>query len=245
MESTTYIALSRQSGLGRQLNVVANNLANMNTSGFKGEKMMFVEHLVRSKGGHRPISEKHAYVRDIATMRDFSEGPLEQTGNPLDLAISGEGFFTIQTDQGDKYTRNGHFELDQDGQLVNRSGNPVLAEGGNPVFFAPGDTKIAISRDGTISTQNGDLGKLAIVKFANEQQLRPGAGGLFTTEATPETVENANIQQGMLEGSNVLPIVEMAHMIEVHRTYDGVKDFLKREDERQRKMIRDLAQVSA
>jgi len=244
MESTTYIALSRQGGLRRQLNVVANNLANMNTSGFKGEKMMFVEHLVRSKGGHRPIGEKQAYVRDIATMRDFSEGPLEQTGNPLDLAISGEGFFTIQTDQGNKYTRNGHFELDEAGQLITRSGDPVLAEGGNPVFFAPGDTKIAISRDGTIATQNGDLGKLAIVKFTNGQQLRPGAGGMFATEATPEVVENANIQQGMLEGSNVLPIVEMAHMIDVHRTYDSVKGFLEREDERMRKMIKDLAQVT-
>ncbi len=245
MESTTYIALSRQGGLRRQLDVVANNLANMNTSGFKGEKMMFVEHLVRSKGGHRPIGEKHAYVRDIATMRDFSEGPLEKTGNPLDLAINGDGYFTVQTEQGDRYTRSGHFELDETGQLVTRAGDPVLAEGGNPIFFAPGDTKIAIAKDGTVSTQNGDLGKLSIVKFDNNQQLRPGAAGLFATEATPTTVENPNVQQGMLEGSNVLPIVEMAHMIQVHRTYDGVKSFLEREDERMRKMVRDLAQVSA
>jgi len=245
MESSTYIALSRQGGLRRQLDVVANNLANMNTAGFKGEKMMFVEHLVRSRGGNMPVNEKTSYVRDIATLRDFSEGPLEQTGNPLDLAIDGEGFFTIQTDQGDQYTRNGHFELDQAGQLVTKSGAPVLAEGGNPVFFAPGDTKIAISKDGTISTQNGDLGKLAIVNFTNAQVLRPGAGGLFATDATPNVVATPNVQQGMLEGSNVLPIVEMANMINVHRTYDGVKAFIDREDQRMRKMVRDLAQVTA
>jgi len=93
MEASTYIALSRQGGLRRQLDVIANNLANMNTTGFKGEKMMFVEHLVRSRGGHKPIGTKISYIRDIATLRDFSEGPLEGTGNPLDVAIKGDGFF--------------------------------------------------------------------------------------------------------------------------------------------------------
>jgi len=245
MESSTYIALSRQGGLRRQLDVVANNLANMNTAGFKSEKMMFVEHLERSQGGFRPISEKNSYVRDIATVRDFSEGPLEQTGNPLDLAISGNGFFTIQTNTGNRYTRNGHFELDQTGQLVTKAGDPVLTDSGNPIFFAPGDTKIAVAKDGTVSTQNGSLGKLAIVDFKNEQQLRPGAGGLFATQATPQKVQNPVINQGMLEGSNVAPIVEMANMITVNRTYDGVKNFLEREDERIRKMVRDVAQVIA
>lgn len=243
MEATSYVALSRQTGLRRQLNIVANNLANMNTSGFKGEKMMFVEHLTKSKGGHKPISEKVAYVRDIATVRDFSEGPLEKTGNPLDLAISGEGFFIIQTDQGNQYTRNGRFQLDAGGQLVNQQGHPVLAEGGNPIFFAPGDTNISISRDGTVASDTGDIGKLSLVQFENAQELRPGAGGLFSTEAVPEPVEDPHIEQGMLEGSNVLPIIEMTRMIDVHRTYDSVKSMIEREDDRQRQMIRDLAKV--
>jgi len=243
MESTSYVALSRQTGLRRQLNIVANNLANMNTSGFKGEKMMFVEHLTKSKGGHQPISEKVAYVRDIATVRDFSEGPLESTGNPLDMAVTGEGFFIIQTDQGNQFTRNGRFQLDQAGQLVNQQGFPVLADGGNPIFFAPGDTNITVSRDGTVATDAGDVGKLSLVTFENPQEMRPGAGGLFSTEAAPQPVENPNIQQGMLEGSNVLPIIEMTRMIDVHRTYDSVKGMIEREDDRQRQMIRDLAKV--
>ncbi len=243
MEAASYVALSRQSGLRRQMDIVANNLANMSTSGFKGEKMMFVEHLVKSKGGHKPISERIAYVRDIATLRDHSEGPIETTGNPLDLAISGEGFFTIQTDQGDRYTRNGRFQLDQGGQLVNQQGFPVLAEGGQPIFFAPGDTNISIARDGTVATDNGDLGKLSLVSFENPQEMRPGAGGLFATEAAPQAVENPNIQQGMLEGSNVLPIIEMSRMIDVHRTYDNVKKFIEREDDRMRQMVRDMAKV--
>jgi len=244
MEASTYIALSRQGGLRRQLDVIANNLANMNTTGFKGEKMMFVEHLVRSRGGHKPIGTKISYVRDIATLRDFSEGPLEGTGNPLDVAIKGDGFFTVRTPQGDRYTRNGRFELDEGGQLVTQAGHPVLAEGGAPVFFAPGDTEITIGRDGTISTQNGDLGKLAVVNFENPQVLRPGAGSLFATEDVPQAVEDPQVQQGMLESSNILPIIEMARMIDVHRKYDSVKNFVEREDDRLKKMVRDLARVA-
>ena len=123
----------------RNVEVVSNNLANMNTSGFKSEKMMFVEHLVRSKNIESALGEKNAYVRDIATRRDFSEGSLEATGNPLDFGMSGDGFFTIQTEFGNQYTRNGHFQLDQDGQLVTEAGHPVMADGDTPIFFAPGD----------------------------------------------------------------------------------------------------------
>ena len=115
METSTLIALSRQGGLRRQMDIVANNLANMNTTGFKGEKMMFVEHLVRSRGDGRQSRPKLAFARDIATFRDVTEGPLEKTGNPLDMAVSGEGFFVIQAGQGNSYTRNGRFKLDDGG----------------------------------------------------------------------------------------------------------------------------------
>jgi len=242
VEATTYIALSRQGGLRRQMDIVANNLANMSTSGYKSEKMMFVEHLVKSKNQDSALGQKNAYVRDIATRRDFSEGSLETTNNPLDLGITGDGFFTIQTELGNRYTRNGHFQLDQEGQLVTETGDPVLADGDTPIFFAPGDTKIVITRDGTLSTQNGELGKLAIVTFENLQNLKPGASGLFRG-GTPIPVEYPNIHQGMLEGSNVKPIIEMSYMIGVHRAYDNVKIFMEREDERMREMAKSLAEV--
>ena len=227
------------------MDIVAHNIANMSTSGYKGERMMFVEHLVKSQGGEQILGDKISYVRDIATMRDMSPGPLEQTGNPLDVAIEGEGYFVIQTDTGNNYTRNGHFRLDNGGQIVTASGNPVLSDGGQPFFLAPGDTKVAIAQDGTVSTLNGALGRLAVVNFENEHQLRPGAGGLYNTEAVPQPVERPNIAQGMLEGSNVQPVIEMARMIEVHRAYDAVKGFAEKEDDRMRKMIRDLSQVQA
>ena len=240
MENTAFIALSRQSALGRQLSVVANNIANMNTTGFKGEKMMFVEHLVRSRGGDRILGPKLAYVRDIATMRDTSEGPLMTTGNPFDLAIRGDGYFVIDTENGERYTRNGRFRLDEEGQLVTGLGDPVLSDSGNPFVFGPGDRDVTISRDGTVSTKNGQLGKIRVVSFENQQQSEVAAGGLLSSQLPSEDVEGPDVVQGALEGSNVEPIIEMAQMIRVQRSYDSVKNFIEREDDRIKRMVKDL-----
>lgn len=246
MENTLYVALSRQSSLRRQMDVVANNLANMSTHGYRGGKMMFVEHLVKSKGGETLLTPELAYTRDIATMTDTKPGAVETTGNPLDLAIQGEGYFVVQTPEGERYTRNGRLQLDNTGQLVNQLGQAVLADGGAPLIFAPEDTEIVISQDGTVSTNNGELGKLRVVRFENDQLLDRTSGAQFiTTEQNPAIdVETPTVLQGAVEGSNVEPIVEMANMIEVHRAYDSVKSFINREDERQRQMIRDLAAVA-
>jgi len=246
MENTMYVALSRQSTLRRQMDVVANNLANMSTHGYKSGQMMFVEHLTKSKGGEGLLTPKLSYVRDIATMTDTKPGAIEHTGNPLDIAIQGDGYFVVQTPEGERYTRNGRLQLDNTGQLVNQLGQPVLADGGAPMIFAPEDTEIVVSKDGTVSTNNGELGKLRVVNFENQQLLDRSSGAQFsTTEDNPaQDVENVTVLQGAVEGSNVEPIMEMANMISVHRAYDGVKSFIEREDERQRTMIRDLAAAS-
>ncbi|MGJ3258645.1 MAG: flagellar basal-body rod protein FlgF [Rhodospirillales bacterium] len=246
MENTTYVALSRQATLRRQMDVVANNLANMSTHGYKSGQMMFVEHLTKSKGGESLLTPKLAYVRDIATMTDTKPGAIESTGNPLDIAIQGEGYFVVQTPEGEHYTRNGRLQLDNTGQLVNQLGQPVLADGGAPLIFAPEDTEIVISKDGTVSTNNGELGKLRVVRFDNDQLLDRTSGAQFTTtEDNPaQDVEDPTVLQGAVEGSNVEPILEMANMISVHRAYDSVKSFIEREDERQRSMIREMAGTS-
>lgn len=223
------------------MDIVANNIANMNTTGFKGEDMMFVEHLVKTKGGDKPAGLKLAYSRDIATLMNTAEGPMESTGNPLDLAISGDGFFVVQTPQGERYTRNGRFQLNEGGQLVNQAGQAVLSAGGQPFILAPEDKEITISRDGTIATNNGTLGKLKVVRFDNPQVLKRVAGGLLSAEGVqPTDVPSPNVAQGMLEGANVQPIFEMAKMIDIHRTYESVRNFIEREDERMRTMIREM-----
>ena len=243
METSAVIAASRQGALRRELETVANNLANMSTNGYKSSQMMFVEHIVKSKGGESLISPKLTFTRDIATRIDTSDGAIQTTDNPLDLAIRNDGFFVVQDTNGKQYyTRNGQFHLDTTGQVVNQQGYALTTTGGAPVVFGPTDTKIQVSRDGTMSSENGQLGKLQIVKFANPQQLQRTSGALFTSQSTPTAVNQPDVIQGALEGSNVQPIVEIAKMIKLHRNYESAKAFIEREDERQRQMIRDLSQ---
>ena len=242
METTSLIALSGQSSLARQMDIVANNIANMNTHGFKSEDVMFVEHLVKSRGGPRIRPTKLAYVRDIATMTDMRPGQMEKTGNPLDLAIRGEGFFVVQTEDGERYTRNGRFQLDDGGQIVTQNGDPVLSNGGEPFFLSPEDTEITISRDGTVATNTGELGKFRVVTFDNPQELKRFADGIFASKTAPTDVATVQIDQGTLEGSNIQPILEMAKLIEISRKYDSTRKFIDREDERMRNMIKEFGQ---
>lgn len=241
METTAVIAASRQGALRRQLNVVANNLANMSTNGYKADQMMFVEHVVKSKGGERLISPKLTFTRDLATRLDTTDGAIETTGNQLDMAIRNDGFFVVRDPQGAEfYTRNGQFRLDTNGQIVNQQGYPLLSSGGQPITLGPNDAEINVARDGTISTENGQIGKVRIVRFENPQDLVRTSGALFSSNTPAIDIPSPDIIQGALEGSNVEPIMEMAKMIELHRSYESAKSFIEREDERQKEMIRSL-----
>ena len=240
MENTLLVATSHQGALRRQMEVIAHNFANMNTTGFKRERMMFVDHLVRgagAAGGDGASDGNLAFVRDVATYRDLSEGNLTQTGNPLDVAIEGDGFFAIGSPDGERYSRNGSFVLDDEGQLVTGNGMPVLTGGGQPIYFSTADTEITISRDGTISTENGELGRLRVVRFEDPHSMRRVEGGLMSSDDTPEEVVVPRVVQGMIEGSNVEPILEMERMISVHRAYERSKKLVDGENERIRKMI--------
>jgi flagellar basal-body rod protein FlgF len=241
MENTSYIALSRQGVLRRQMDVIANNLANMTSTGFQAERMVFIDHLVRSRGGESLLGDKQAYVRDIATVRDMSEGSLERTHNPLDVAIHGDGYFAVETEAGERYTRSGHFRLDSSGQLVTQLGDPVLSATRQPFYFTPEDTQIHISRDGTVSTENGELGRLRVVSFEEPETMEPTSGGLYRSMETPVDVDRPDVVQGTLEESNVEPILELARMIEVNRAYSHAKNMVDAEDERIKKMMRALA----
>ena len=202
---------------------------------------MFVEHVVKSKGNESFIPSKLSYARDVAQFTDVSEGPLLSTGNDLDVAIKGDGYFVIESEDQEFYSRNGRFQLNGEGQLVNQQGFSVLSDAGAPFIFGPTDTKISIAKDGTISTNNGDLGRIRIVTFEDQQRLTREGAGLYSSKQEPDDAETPALIQGALEGSNVEPILELTRMIETHRAFDSTRKLIEREDSRQKKMIEQLA----
>ena len=241
METSSYIALSRQGGLEREMEVVAHNIANMNSSGFKGDRMMFVQHLVKSQNDQSFVPTKLAFSRDVAEYKDLAEGPITETGNTFNFAVRNDGYFVAQDQNGGQlYTRNGNFTVDSSGQLVTQTGQPVLSNGGAPIFFSPQDTDITVSKDGTISTKTGTLGKLQVVRFDDQQQMKQEANGFLSTDQAPQPVASPTVIQGALEGSNVQPVLEISRMIDVHRAYESVKNFIDSEDQRQKMMIQQL-----
>lgn len=237
MENTLYVALSRQMVMQRHMEVIANNIANMSTPGYKGEQMLFVEYLGKMDGG-----QTVSYVQDLAVVRDFSEGALNRTGNTLDVAIHGTGWFVVDTPEGPRYTRNGHFALDERGQLVTSAGHPVLDRQGQPIRFDTSDTTIDISGDGTIATNNGPKGRLNVVTFADEQLLHKESGSLFSTEQPAEPALKAHVVQGMIENANVEPIIEVTSMMWALRNYQAAQQLIEGDDGLLRRAVETLTQ---
>lgn len=235
MDNTSYIALSRQIALQRQMTVVANNLANTTTTGYKGERMLF-ETVLQQAGAPKKV----AYVQDLAVMRDPSDGPIVRTDNPLDLAIVGDGFFSVRTDQGDRYTRSGHFGLNALGEIVNASGQQLLDEGGGPIVVPPNDPTVTIAPDGTVSNRTGQLGRLRLSAFTNEANLRIEGGGLYVSDNPPDGVATGRILQGSLENSNVQGVLEMTRMIEVVRAFEGTQRLIETHHDLSRRAIERL-----
>ena len=237
MENAGYIALSRQMALTREMDVIANNLANVTTPAFKGQTVRFQEYLDRAKDG-----TKLSYVEDAGMPRDWSAGPLTSTGNPLDIAIHGDGFFVVSTPAGDRYTRKGHFEMDANRQLVSSDGEVVQGDSG-PISVPQDAYDIAVAEDGTVSAkspgspQTTTLGKLRVVNFADLQALQEEAAGLYKTTATATPIANAHLVQGALEQSNVQPIIELTRMMSVSRNYEAAQQLVQSEHERIRKAI--------
>ena len=241
MENTQYIALSKQTVLWKQLSMIGNNLANMNTPGFKQVDPLFDSYLAVTKSEDKPLGERIAYVHDFGIVRDFNNGELSATGNPLDMAIHGDAFFALDHERfGEVYSRNGRFQLNKDGMMVTADGHAVMGENNQPVFIAPNEKDVSVARDGTISTENGVVGRLKVVRFQDNQKLREYYGGLFGTdvEANPPVPNNvAAIEQGYVEQSNVKPVMEITKMIDVQRSYEGVQRLIESENTRRQKAM--------
>jgi flagellar basal-body rod protein FlgF len=234
MDNSLLISLSQQIAAYRSMDVIANNIANASTPGFKRESAKFETYVTTvppSEGQSGP--QTVSFVKDAGTVRDIAQGNINATGAPLDIAINGKGFFTIATPNGERYTRDGHFSLNGAGQIVTTDGYALQGEGG-AITITPTDGEIRISSDGVISSVvNGtlnQLGKLRLTDFADERAMTAEGANLFAS-AQAGTPARATVVQGALEASNVQPVLEISKMIEVMRAYEATATLSKsRED---------------
>jgi flagellar basal-body rod protein FlgF len=241
MDNTMLIGLTRQLTLRRAMDVTANNIANAQTTGFKAERVMLAENF-DSRARHVDGPNRVAFVDEWALGRDFSQGALQQTGRPLDVALEGEGLFTLQTEAGERFTRDGSFTLNADGELTAPDGARVLDDGSNPIILDPGAGQISIDQTGVIS-QNGVAGqRLGIAVFENASLLEKTGDNRFTAPEDAERLADAAplVRQGVIETSNVRPMTEITRMMEVSRAYASVTRMIRDADELSRKAIERL-----
>lgn len=240
MENISYIGLSQQMSLHQQMNIAANNLANMNTPGFKAQGALFIEYLNKAEGAPQEVLRQ---AINHGSYRDLGQGSLQQTFNDYDFAIQGDGYFAIATEGGERYTRAGSFSLNANRELVTKDGELVQGEGGGALTIPAEATDISLGSDGVITTNVGDVGRLKIVNFDNPQALVEQGGNLYSAEGAAPLPSNAKVVQGAVEASNVNPVIEMNRMIEVLRLYQGTQKMLMNDHDRIRSTIQKLTKV--
>ena len=227
MDNSIYISLSRQMAVFRDMSATANNIANADTPGYNAEKVMFTDYLVEDGNRH-----KMAFAQDIASYRDTTNGPMQVTGNTFDLAISGPGYFALETGGGQVYTKAGNFTLGVDGLLMNPAGYPVLDNDGQQIFFEPTDRDIKIGENGIISARSpaGDLeerGQIGLFEFEDEQKMERLNGQLYRTNQEPLEPVEARILQGTLEKSNISAVSELVRSVELSRNVNSTAKFIE------------------
>jgi flagellar basal-body rod protein FlgF len=241
MDIPSSVATSRLVAQQRVMEVVAVNIANVNTPGFKAQRVQFSDWLAPLKGTDAPRGDRTiAYTQDRATWREQRAGTLTHTGNPFDLGITGDGYFTVRTPQGPRLTRDGRFGLMPDGTVANSAGNALLDSNGKPVSLSSTDTQIAIAGDGTVSSENGQLGKIGVVRPIDPMQLAAEGDTLFSSGSPTAPVTSPGVVQGSMEDSNVQPMLEMTRMMDGLRQFQFVSQFIQAESDRQQSAIEKL-----
>jgi flagellar basal-body rod protein FlgF len=235
MDAAGYTTLTRQAGLMREMQVVANNIANISTNGFRREGVIFAEYVAASDDGPS-LSMAHATARHV----DLGQAGLSQTGGAFDFAIQGDGFFLIDTPQGQQLTRAGSFTPSAEGELMTADGFRLLDQGGAPVFVPPDAGQVAMGADGTLSANGVPLGKIGLWQPVDPKQLQHQSGTLFASPSGVEPADGGTMMQGYLEDSNVDAVSEIARMITVQRAYELGQTFLDREDARVRDVVQTL-----
>lgn len=224
MDIPAYVLLSHEQALRRRMDVVANNMANVSTTGFKRELPLFHEQVRRSEGDAPADAKPVSYVLDFGAVHDASVGAFQATGNPLDLAIDGPGYLAVVTpDGGTAYTRAGSLKLLDDGTLATSAGHPVRGEGGAPIVVPPeASTRLSVQADGTVTGAQGPLGRITLTAFDDEAAVDPRGDGLFDGSNGRELpAAETRFRTGGLEASNVQPIVETTQMVEILRSYQS------------------------
>ena len=245
MDNALYIGLSRQMLLRKEMDIIANNIANVDTTGFKVESLM---HKVQpgapamTMGGPRPVK----FVAADGVARDFGQGSLIKTGGEFDMAIEGQGFFQIQTPAGPRFTRDGRFTTDAAGRLVTQAGHPVADESGGEIIIDPEKGQVSIGADGTMSQGEEQVGKVGMFRFANAGALEKAGDNLFRNGSNlqPEPATDvAKLRQGHLEGSNVKPVLEITRMVEVSRAYESTAKMMDSQADLSRRAVDRLGKV--
>ena len=243
MELPTYVALSRLSAQQRAMDVTASNLANGNTPGFKSSRVLFSDWLSNQVGTNAPKGDRSvAYVQDRATYREHLAGVIEHTSNPLDLAISGEGYFTVSTPQGPRLTRAGHFTAQADGSIGDMEGNKLLDAAGKPLRLAPTDADIAITADGAISSESGQIGRIGVVQPTDLNRMTAEGNRNLRADTATNPVAQPKIVQGAVENSNVQPILETTRMMDDLRSFQFTSQFIQAEADRMQTAIDKITQ---
>lgn len=237
MSNAIYATLTRQDGLLREMQVIANNVANASTTGYKSNHAIFAEHIAATNGEGGSVSMGSLSGHN----HDLSQGAMKHTGGQFDMAIHGDGFFVLETLAGERLTRAGAFQLSADGNLVDAFGNQVMAAGGGAIAIPEEVTRISIAPDGTISSGQEIFGQIGVVR-ANGQIAQEG-GTMFLAAEGYEQIEEPNVIQGALEQSNVSSILEISRLIEVQRAYEAGQSLIEKEDERINQLIKTMRQL--
>jgi flagellar basal-body rod protein FlgF len=238
MDINSSVAASRLVAQQRSMDVIASNIANAETPGYKASRVQFSDWLSRQYGANTPAGGATiAYTQDRATWRDISPGPIQHTGNPLDLAITTTGYFTVATAHGPRLTRDGRFGLMPDGTIADTSGDALLDVNGKPIHVANTDITLTVAGDGTLSSENGQLAKIGVVQPQTPTELLAEGGTLFQDTGKTTPVAAPKIVQGGVEESNVQPIVELTRMIDGERQFQFVTQMVQAESDRQKDAI--------
>lgn len=240
MTVPVYIVSSNMIGQRQRLDMTADNISNSNTTGYKKLSMSFQEIISRQKS-----EEVASFTHHAGTFYNFTQGGFEKTGNSLDAAIQGAGFFQTERNGQIHLTRNGNFTMDATGMLVTQDGFPVLDANGGQINIPADSSEININSDGSIVNQNGLIATLGVVNVANPQALiRTGSHGYIAQNGEqPIPVENINIAGGFLETSNINPIEETVTLTELNRRYQSASRLVRSIEELEQRAIRDLSRL--